>query len=226
MTPTRDLVLTEYRAAVALLTPPVTVEAVLAALLCRDRLAQALNGVDEVAIVAEVIELDAALKRAAPQVPTTVWARWRVTLTPPEDAWWWRLDEEETQRFKRRDLPWIIAASLLMTATAGITIEIIRRLWSSGIDSFTVLGAGAALALAGVPISAHSRDAAGWLLDRLWPNASFRGLRLLGAALISFLLVLLFAVAGLPALGTFFNNTGARMMAQGNLSGACHVGGN
>ncbi len=220
MTSTCELVLAEYRAAVGLLTPPVTAEAVLAALLCRDRLAQAVQGVGDVAVVIELAELDAVLKRAAPQVPTATWVRWRSTLTPSQQSWWWRLDEEETQRFRRRDLPWIIAAGLLMTATAGITIEIIRRLWSSGVDSFAVLGAGAALALTGVPISTHSRDAAGWLLDRLWPNASFRGLRLLGAALVSFLLVLLFAVAGLPALGTFFNNMGAQMLAQGNLSGA------
>lgn len=212
--------LAEYDAAVSPLAAQNEPAHMLTALLLRDRIARLLPDAASQSAIPEVEIADRKLKEAASQVPQDQWQGWRQTMTPPTERWWWYLDRERTLTLQKRDLPWIVMAGLFMAATAGVAIEIVRRLWSSGLDSFTVIGAGAALALAGVPISRHSREAAGWLLGRFFPDSAHRGPKLVSAALISFLLVLLLALVGLPILGAILNNRGATLLNRGDLAGA------
>jgi tetratricopeptide (TPR) repeat protein len=215
-----DPLLADYDAAVATLAEQNDPATMLTALLLRDKVARLLpNGANQGAVL-DVEKTDRKLKDASWQVPEAQWQSWRRTVTPTAERWWWYLDGERSSALQKRDLPWVVIAGLLMTGAAGIAIEIARRLWSSGLDSFTVIGAGAALALAGVPISKHSREAAGWLLGKFFPTTPHRGPKLAGAALGSFLLVLLFALVGLPVLGTLLNNWGATLLNRGDLAGA------
>lgn len=212
--------LAEYNTAVSALTEQPEPETILSALLLRDRVARLLPDAAHQSAIRDVENADSKLKEMASLAADEQWQSWRRTMTPPAERWWWYLDGERTRTLQKRDLPWVVVAGLLMTAAAGVAIEIVRRLWTSGLDSFTVIGAGAALALAGVPISKHSRDAAGWLLGRFFPHTAHRGPKLVGASLISFLLVLLLALAGLPALGAILNNWGVILLDRGDLAGA------
>ncbi|MBX3000580.1 MAG: tetratricopeptide repeat protein [Caldilineaceae bacterium] len=212
--------LAEYDAAVSPVAAQNEPAHMLTALLLRDRIARLLPDAADQRAILDVTIADSKLKDAAAQIPAEQWRSWRQTITPPVERWWWYLDREQTLSLQRRDLPWVVMAGLFMAATAGVAIEIVRRLWSSGLDSFTVIGAGAALALAGVPISKHSREAAGWLLGKFLPDSAHRGPKLVGAALISFVLVLLLALAGLPVLGAILNNWGATLLNRGDLAGA------
>jgi tetratricopeptide (TPR) repeat protein len=145
---------------------------------------------------------------------------WRNSLGPPEEAWWWRLDQEFKANEQANNLPWYVVAAILMTISLSLSIEIIRRFWSGTPDVIAIFGTVLTLLLTASPLLKHGPDLAQWALRRSrWFSPRFRGEAVASMAGLALLLVLVGWFC-LPVLGTFYNNRGKTAQDAGHLSDA------
>jgi tetratricopeptide (TPR) repeat protein len=203
--------------------PLPTAKDVLTALIARDK-AQTLiadSTQDAPEALFRLIELDATLKKQAPRIAQTIkLADWRASLLPPETAWWWFLDEQETERNKHNEtLQYIIAGTLLVLAIP-LALEIIQRLWQGAPDRISIWGTLLTILLTASPFVKQGREIAQGLLERLpFVKPNYRAqimITMSGIALVVLLVARLWLVPG--PLTTYYNNAGITAQAAGNLS--------
>ena len=200
----------ELKALEARKPPPV---ALLAVLLCRDRVAVALAEEPASAQAAQYLaDLDCRLRRIASRVSKAGWQAWRQALNPPSERWWWRLDETH-------DFPWVLLAGVLMTATLSLTVDIIRRIWGGGPDLLSIVSTILTLVLTSSPLTKQGRELAGWLMDRVRLPTRYWGRTMPEAAGLAFV-VTLFLRLMLPAVAVACNNRGYALLSTGDLTGA------
>jgi tetratricopeptide (TPR) repeat protein len=196
-------------------------DALLAALLARDRVAAGLDPANRLAErVSRVALLDAQLRLRSARVRGADWSGWRHTLSAPESSWWWRLDEAGVKAAAARSTPWLFLSGLLMTATLGLGADISLKLWGSGAGALSVLSGTLTLLFTSGPLTSEVREVAGWLIDRLRLPLRFRAGTMLVASLLFFLLALLLRLVALPAWARAYNDRGVTLLAAGDLAEA------
>jgi tetratricopeptide (TPR) repeat protein len=170
----------------------------------------------------QIIALDRRLRRAAFRHSRALadLPSWRQSLQPPNEAWWWQLDQQFEKQEQENDLPWFVLAAILGTLTITLTVEIIRRLWAAEPDTLAVLVTLVTLLLSSSPLLKHGQELTQWLVRRIpGINPRFRGELVAGTATFAFALVLIVWLC-LPFLGIYYNNQGKRALDAGNLNDA------
>ncbi len=196
-------------------------DALLVALLERDRVAQALDeGGRAPERVRRVSELDGRLRAAAARTKAADWAGWRQAAGRPADHWWWSLDSAQAKAGEERNLPWLLLAGALMTGTLGLGADISLKLWGSGAGALSFVSGILTLVFTSGPLTTQGRELAGWLINRLRLPLRFRAGTMVAAALSLFVLALLLRVAALPALARVYNDRGVRLLQAGELAEA------
>lgn len=220
--PAVDEVIDRYGAALQALdggTPGA--DALLAALIARDRVAASLDLANRLPErVSRVAGLDAQLHLRAARVRGADWSGWRHTVGAPDSSWWWRLDEAGVKAAAARSTPWLFLSGLLMTATLGLGADISLKLWGSGAGALSVLSGTLTLLFTSGPLTSEVREVAGWLIDRLRLPLRFRAGTMLVASLLFFLLALLLRLVALPAWARAYNDRGVTLLAAGDLTKA------
>jgi tetratricopeptide (TPR) repeat protein len=197
----------------------------LAVLLARDDVAATLaqSVAPSVEQARHLADLDEQLREYARQ-HTPDLADWRASLIPPETDWWWHLDEQTAEQDDaaeyQRDLPWIIVASVLVTLTIPLALDIIKRLWESAPDTVSLVGTLLTVLLTGSPLTKRGQELATWILTRLRMPPTLHAQMLAGAATLAFALVLLGRVVGVPALAIVYNDRGVAALEAGNITEA------
>jgi tetratricopeptide (TPR) repeat protein len=212
--------LADYETAVAALSGgDASPEDLLAALVCRDRLAAVLVGRFGPKEVQRTVDLDRQLQQAAPSIPDRTWRDWRQTVQPTTQRWWWHLDEMRARREEEHNLGWILSALVLTVGALGLAVEVIRRIWGAGPDALSVVGSVLSLAVAGSPLTTWGRDVARRLMGRIGWTTQQLGKVMLGAAALALAATVGLYVA-LPALARASNNRGYALLRAGDLNGA------
>lgn len=198
----------------------------LAVLLARDDVAAALADGAPLSVVQarQIAALDEELRQC--DYPPDL-AAWRASFAPPDTAWWWYLDAEaraqadaQEEQERRSDLPWMILASVLVTLTIPLALDIIRRLWDGAPDTVSLAGTLLTLLLTGGPLTERGQELATWVLRRLRLRPTLHAEVLAGAAALAFGMVLLARIAVIPLLAVAYNNQGITALEAGNITAA------
>lgn len=169
-----------------------------------------------------LVELDTHLRqlafrqfRALANLPA-----WRASFSPPETAWWWRLDQQLEADAQERDLLWYLVATTFTVASLTLSVEIIRRLWSGASDLLAIFGTVLTLLLTSSPLLKRGPELGQWIFRRLtWLDPRHRGEMTAAAAALALIGVVL-CLLSLPHLGTLYNNRGHSALAAGDLVAA------
>jgi tetratricopeptide (TPR) repeat protein len=193
----------------------------LAVLLARDAVAVALASGEALSVeqAQQLAKLDKTLHQQSSKHALTDLPGWRDSFMSPDASWWWYLDKPAGPS-ARSDLPWIIVASVLVTLTIPLALEIIKRLWESAPDTISLVGTLLTLLLTGSPLTQRGQELAAWILRRLRLRPTIHAEVLAGAAALAFVVVLLVRVAGVPALAVTYNNWGFAALEAGNITEA------
>ena len=113
-----------------------TTDCALAVLRARDTLQGVLEEGDEYEIdgLQSLCELDKKLRQQALSIPALVnFAAYRQSLSPPENYWWWQLDQMQPKHRHNR-FDWLYRGSrvLVWTVSLGLLGDIIRRFFLGG----------------------------------------------------------------------------------------------
>lgn len=206
-------VVNSYKLGVMFLEKNITPESLVSILIQRDQVALFLReNVVTLEIIQEISLMDQKLRRLTQMLPTSKWDYLRDTLNPPSSHWWWWPEKEEKP-------PLYLLSGFTITITLGLSVEIIRRIFAGGIDSFSVLGTLIALSLTASPITKQGQEISNWILSytKLPPRSKSNAS--LSAALIALTLVVLIYLA-LPLIAIGYNNNGYALLDKGNLAGA------
>jgi tetratricopeptide (TPR) repeat protein len=140
--------ISRYGTAIATLQQNPTATTILAALLARDSVEDALQGLEPPAVsetaeqLMALLALDQQLKQQATVIYATVdLAAWQKSFHPPETAWWWYLSEP-VHRLDRHDWLWNTLTVIALTASGSLLVDISGKFLTGGpglLGSFTVL---------------------------------------------------------------------------------------
>jgi tetratricopeptide (TPR) repeat protein len=140
--------ISRYGTAIATLQQDPTATTILAALLARDSVEDALQGLEPPAVsetaeqLMALLALDQQLKQQATVIYATVdLAAWQKSFHPPETAWWWYLSEP-VHRLDRHDWLWNTLTVIALTASGSLLVDISGKFLTGGpglLGSFTVL---------------------------------------------------------------------------------------
>lgn len=216
-----DQTLTELEQAEGKLSPPV----ILRVLFARDKVQSALTETTRVRSESflKMVQLDDRLGNKAELIAKSVpLEKWRISLKPSADAWWWFLDTLE-HPLDRFDWLWQILTLILLTASISLLVEISNRFLKGGVDwlgAFAVIAQGLiALVAASSALSNVGHTAVEQVLKRLrLPQYVWQESKLL----ISFtLLVFLYGIwSCLPWLASYLNDQGLTRYRKGDLAEA------
>ncbi len=197
---------------------------IMAALLARDHLAQALAASHPIpaASLSAVTALDERLKANAARIEDIVGrdtlVTWRETSQPPATAWWWYLDE----RVVRPSALWAVLAGFFIAVSLSMTAEIARRLFAVGPDFvgvFSVLVQTLLAWLAGRTLTAGGRQSLERTLAKVGIKRRYGYLVETGLAL-AVLLIVTSARLSLPSVARYYNNQGVLQQESGQVTSA------
>lgn len=228
--PPFDMLLRQYATVLAVLegtAPQPTIEQILDVLVARDAVQAALAGrvQDFRRNLKALISLDMRLKKQAETIAQVgELDKWRTSLNPPAEAWWWFFEASaQNHRSTRFDWLWGALGIVWLTAAFGLVVDVAVHFLSIGPDTlgaFAIIVEGAIVILAaGGVLTQAGREIVEFILTnlkipkRLWQGAklSFAVLLLLG--LVAFRL-------SLPRLAVFYNNRGLDNYLAGRLTSA------
>ena len=217
--------LTRYEQAIAALSQPAdSPQAVLAALLCRDRVEAALQAqgptVDELMMLDH---LDAQFKAAVGQGrEAEALDRWRSLYKPDPSAWWWYPEPVATSP-PPPDWLWKSLSIVFLTVSASLILNTAARFWSGGVASAGtwVIATQSILTLAAGRGALTQSGREGWerflrqrqVPETLWPQRSC-------AAAGGVLLIVGGLHAALPWFATGYNAWGMQHHENGRLGSA------
>jgi hypothetical protein len=164
-----------------------------------------------------LIELDGQLHDRGPRSQVEDLPLWRQTVQPTKAAWWWFLDQEIEQHYKRSNLPLILITSLLMLLTATVSASVVSRLWTGALDVASVFGTLLTLGLTVSPLVERGYDLGSWVLDRVLRIRPRRAQAMCATAALALTVVSIMRVS-LPLLARYQNNRGFAALQAGNLA--------
>ena len=198
-------------------------QSLLPALLARDQVEAALQQNRPLPIehLQRLVALDGQLRELKVMQSPGSLSDWRQVTHPPDVAWWWFLDQRAEERENKSDLPWILLTGTLLTLTAPLALEIIRRLWDGAPDSISVFGTLLTLLVTGSPLFRQGQELAQRILRRIsWLKPHLRAKAMAGIAALAFIIVLVGRLWLLPQLAVYYNNQGHATLHAGNLTAA------
>jgi tetratricopeptide (TPR) repeat protein len=215
----------ETLSAIETAQPQPTAEEVLAVLKARDAIHSIV--IDKKQDTAEglitVLQLDSRLKQQTLRITQVAnLGDWRTSLHPPEQAWWWFI-EEPVSKWDRFNWIWNVLAILCLYISLGLVADMSSRFLSSGPDIgasmvvvgqslLTLLAAGGALTLAGQAAVKHILSSFK-IPKTFWHKANFVvAILLLGG--------LVFLHLSLPTIAIWYNNRGFENYVTGRLISA------
>jgi hypothetical protein len=113
---------------------------VLDLLLARDRIARMLTAEEEgdASLLDRVSQLDQRMKDKVRLVIAGVgrltFRQWRETLRPPDEHWWWRLDEHMAGSQFRAKYAGALIIWILIAISLSYIVDVVRRFLSGGVD--------------------------------------------------------------------------------------------
>src|SRR5258706_4958382 len=191
-------------------------------LLARDAVAATLQQVKSPRSdqIQQLADLDVQLRERLADFKLDTVARWRKTLDPPSSAWWWFPEILADERGKNQDLLWFLVSGSLITLSAALTLDIIKRLWNGAPDTYSVIGTLLTLLLTASPLTKQGQELGNVLIRRMnWIKPRWRAKAMLGSSLAAFALVL-FGWFLLPSLAQAYNNWGIAALQSGNVLAA------
>lgn len=194
----------------------------LAVLLARDAVAMAVaeQGSLSVEQARHLAALDKKLHQQARQHALSDLPSWRDSFTPPDTAWWWHFDTPVGPE-ARSDVPWIVLASVLVTLTIPLALEIIRRLWDGAPDTISLVGTLLTVLLTGGPLTRRGQEFARWVLCRLpLVKPGQQAEVMAGTAALVFGVVLLLRLVAVPMLAVAYNTWGLNALDAGDITAA------
>jgi tetratricopeptide (TPR) repeat protein len=148
---------------------------------------------------------------------------WRKSISPPESAWWWFLDQSFD--IKQGNVIRNILTGTLMLFVLSLTVEVIRRLWENSSDTLSVVVTLFTLLLTTSPFVKQGQGISEWFLVHLpfknSKNISDLRLTMAALALLTLLILRLWILPG--PLATYYNNSAVKARNGGNSNLAQHL---
>jgi tetratricopeptide (TPR) repeat protein len=201
---------------------------VLSVLMARDVLADALtkNRLIPKELAFNLAELDRKLQEQASLILSCVnsltLGQWRETFQPPQEAWWWALDQRVNEFEQRHSVKWTILTVFAFTLTLSIAADITSRFFSGIPDKLSIISTSSQVFLALLAGSTFTTAGRNWLGKLLSSFHIKKGLQPFASFL--FALVILFAAIGfrysLPAIARYYNREGGKSLEQNKMAEA------
>jgi len=236
MTTQLDTTLECYKSAIESLEQAgssIEVEQVLEVLKARDAVQVALKEQKSIPTsgLKQVIELDAALREKAELITKTVncktieqFAQWRESVSPPAEAWWWRLESlAPPHHWDVCDWLWKGLTVAAWTANLSLLVNIATRFLSGGVGlggaAAVILPSIFALLQASSELTKAGQEGFDKLLEKLNIPKQYREeAKLASALLLSVILISIWY--SLPLISNLYNRNGLKNYDERNLGEA------
>jgi len=168
----------------------------------------------------QLLKLDKQFQLLLGEHPLDEMGEWRKSIDPETATWWWNYDKEPDFG-KGKNLLWLLLASVLFIVTTALAYEIIKRFWEGAPDSISVVVSLITVFITSSPLLKQGRALARLIFKRIKViKSQYQAQAMAIMALISFALILLVRVWGVPNLSLYYNNKGFVDLHNGNVTNA------